>query len=97
MVIGFARAGSTVFWKAQAVGGGLVAAAPPPEREYDTPRAETPMMRVCVYALLAAVALLVVFAGPVTEVLEATARQILDPAGYVDAVFDPAVVPEWSR
>ncbi|MGJ3262216.1 MAG: monovalent cation/H+ antiporter subunit D [Salinarimonas sp.] len=97
VVIGFARAGSTVFWKAQAVAGGLVAAAPPPERESDTPRVETPMMRVSVYALLAAAVLLVLLAGPVTATFEATARQILDPAGYVAAVFDPAVVPEWSR
>ncbi|WP_188914693.1 monovalent cation/H+ antiporter subunit D [Salinarimonas ramus] len=97
VIIGFARAGSTLFWKAQAVGGGLVAAAPPPEREFDTPRKETGAMRLSVYALLAFAALLVVFAGPATEAFEATARQILDPAGYVAAVFDPAIVPDWSR
>jgi len=97
VVIGFARAGSTVFWKAQAVGGGLVAAAPAPEREVDTPGAETTTMRLAVYALLAVAALLVLLAGPVTDAFEATARQILDPAGYVAAVFDEAMIPEWSR
>lgn len=97
VIVGFARAGSTLFWKAQAVGGGLVAAAPSPEREADTPRRETGAMRVAVYALLASAALLVLLAGPVTEAFEATARQILDPSGYVGAVFDPAAIPEWSR
>ena len=78
-------------------GRGLVAAAPAPEREVDTPGAETTTMRLAVYALLAVAALLVLLAGPVTDAFEATARQILDPAGYVAAVFDEAMIPEWSR
>ncbi|MDJ1007731.1 MAG: monovalent cation/H+ antiporter subunit D [Paracoccaceae bacterium] len=81
-IIGFARAGSTLFWKSTAIGGvrGEVATAP---------RA-TPMEIAPTMAALATLGLLAVFAGPVAAYLDGTAQQLFDRAGYVSAVLGPS-------
>ena len=85
MMIGFARAGSMIFWNsrdpsadpggAKAVGGlsGL---------------ALIPVLVIGL--LLAATTVLSLGAGPLTRAYEATSAQLLDKAGYVRAVLPPA-------
>ena len=79
VIVGFARAGSVLFWKGESQGD----AGPPPGRSL-------PAVQIGVAcALVAAMALLTVFAGPVMSRLEATAVQALDAAGYARAVLVP--------
>ncbi|MBC7799890.1 MAG: monovalent cation/H+ antiporter subunit D, partial [Gemmatimonadaceae bacterium] len=79
VVLGFSRAGSLLFWKAEAVGD----ATKGPLRSGALPMAAAAL-------LVSGTALLAVFAGPVTRHLEAAARQALDPAAYVTAVLGAA-------
>ncbi|HSO48569.1 MAG TPA: proton-conducting transporter membrane subunit, partial [Rhizobiaceae bacterium] len=74
-VVGFARAGSLVFWKTE----GGTAANP------DMPAQYLSFTAIC--ALIGLVVLLTVAAGPVSEFLGATAAQIHDPLAYHDAVL----------
>ena len=85
VVIGFARAGTTLFWKSEAAPAEFSAAAPaPPARRMD------PAVATAAAALLiAGTAMLSLFAGPITRGIEATATQILDTRGYVAAVLGP--------
>jgi multicomponent K+:H+ antiporter subunit D len=79
-LVGFARAGSTVFWKS----------APAEGAEPPTPARGGPALPlVAASALVAATVLLAAFAGPVTDRMAATARQMFEPAAYVDAVLGP--------
>jgi multicomponent K+:H+ antiporter subunit D len=82
VILGFARAGSTLFWKSA------------PEVVAVRPRGDRAVaLRVVVCAaLLGATALLAGFAGPITRELAATAGQTLNPQIYVRAVL-PASVP----
>jgi multicomponent K+:H+ antiporter subunit D len=73
-LVGFARAGSVVFWN--------TSPAPGPA----APAAALPF--VAVFGLVAGLAALTVFAGPVSGYLSATAAQIHSPAAYVAAVLD---------
>lgn len=74
LILGFSRAGSTVFWKAHA-------AAP-----LEAPRHATEAMSfVAIGALLGALVLLTVFAGPVTAWMDATAASLHDPSAYIAA------------
>lgn len=78
-MVGFARAGSQVFWKCEA------AAAPP-----DGLRDPRDAPAICATtALVAAPVLLALFAGPAMAVMDATARQLFTPALYVEAVLGP--------
>ncbi|MFN3643504.1 MAG: monovalent cation/H+ antiporter subunit D [Gemmobacter sp.] len=72
-VVGMARAGSVLFWKAHATGD-----APAP-----APAAALPM--VAAFALLGLLALQTVMAGPAMAWLERTAEQIHDGSGYIAA------------
>ena len=80
VIVGFARAGSLLFWKSASAadGGG------PAKGQAPRPR---PAATAAAAVLVAGTALLTVFAGPVTRQLEAAARQALDPAAYVGAVL----------
>jgi multicomponent K+:H+ antiporter subunit D len=80
VVIGFARAGSTLFWKAEAVG----APAPAP-----TDRADPRLAVAAAATLLAGTVVLSLAAGPVMRQIEATAAQILDTRAYVQSVLGP--------
>jgi multicomponent K+:H+ antiporter subunit D len=72
MILGFARAGSRLFWKP--------AADPAPEG----PGAE-PLAVIATLALFVALAGLTVFAGPMTNALTVTAEALYAPQAYIDA------------
>lgn len=73
MILGLARAGSTLFWKAHAMPGTC------------PPHAAQPLAFVAVFALLAALAGLTMAAGPVMEWLTLTAAELHDPQAYIAA------------
>jgi multicomponent K+:H+ antiporter subunit D len=70
MVLGLARMGSALFWKSPGTTGGHT-----PER----------LATTAIFTLLAALAALTVFAGPVTAWLDTTAHTLYDPAPYIAA------------
>ena len=78
-IVGFSRGGSLLFWKVHAL-----PAAPAPARRPDA------LPFVAVGGLLACLALLTLFAGPVHAWLELTAAQLYAPAGYIEAVLGTA-------
>ncbi len=76
MIIGFAIAGSTLFWKPhEAVGEPIAASA--------LPTSALPFIATGI--LLGLLAALTIFAGPVTDYLTATAASLYDPAPYIAA------------
>jgi multicomponent K+:H+ antiporter subunit D len=76
MILGLARAGSQLFWKPAAeTSGNTAPAAPGPE----------PLAFAATVALLAGLAALTIFAGPITDAMTATAESLHDPQAYVDA------------
>lgn len=90
-IIGFARAGSTLFWKsaqvdAPAADGTAATAgdapAPPMTVAEGLPIAAAGLMLAGMVALSA-------FAGPVTDYLEGTAWQLYNPVAYIQAVLGP--------
>ena len=78
-IVGFSRGGSMLFWKPHAL-----PAAPAAARRPEA------LPIVAVGGLLACLALLTVFAGPVHAWLELTAAQLYAPAGYIEAVLGTA-------
>ncbi|MEL6645667.1 MAG: monovalent cation/H+ antiporter subunit D [Pseudomonadota bacterium] len=85
-IVGFARAGSILFWKSTAT------PAPDPddgEVSEPPPIAATGMELAPTFATLALLAGLAVFAGPVFDYMDGTASQLFDRAGYVGAVLNP--------
>jgi multicomponent K+:H+ antiporter subunit D len=82
-IVGFARAGSVLFWKSTAIA--------PPEPTEDAPpvAAATPLQVAPAMLTLALLAGLAVFAGPVAGYLEGTSAQLFDRSGYVSAVLSP--------
>ena len=97
-IVGLGRAGSVIFWKSAAVED----AAPPlatsahPRRQLVEPDEEiqnladapSPALALtATAALVAGMAALTVFAGPVMDYATATARQLADPAPYVESVL----------
>jgi multicomponent K+:H+ antiporter subunit D len=87
-VVGFARAGSTLFWKSTAL---APAGGPGPAAGgiADAPARLGPGQVAPAMAALAMLGLLAAFAHPVAGYLEATAAQLFDRAGYVAAVLGP--------
>jgi len=81
-IVGFARAGSMVFWKSAAI--------PGPQEHHNVSRPAFPI--VAAGAMLAGMVALAVFAGPITGYLEATAAGLYDPSAYLQAVLGPAAV-----
>jgi multicomponent K+:H+ antiporter subunit D len=82
LLVGYARAGSTLFWKAAAGGGGaaaVVRAAP-----------VGPVPLAVVFLLLASTGALSVLGGPVMEATGATAAELLDRDRYIRAVLPNA-------
>lgn len=85
-IIGFARAGSLVFWKSTAVAHAGAASLPAGQGVSGTsPSAVLPL--IAIGLLLAGLVLLTVSAGPASEWLDETAAQVHDPGQYVDAVL----------
>ena len=72
MILGFARAGSLVFWKAE---------------PQDPPPAPVPeqLAFAATFALLASLVALTVLAGPLTDWMGATAETLHAPQGYIAA------------
>lgn len=80
MVLGFGRAGSTLFWKSHATG------------EVAEPHhSPEPMAFAAIGGLLAGLVLLTLFAGPVKDWLDATAAALHAPAAYIGANNLPGV------
>lgn len=77
-VVAFGRAGSVLFWKSSAVEGHI-----------DEPEnAQWPVLPiVAAGGMLVALVALTVFAGPVTDYLQATAHGLIDPTDYIHAVL----------
>ena len=77
LILGFARMGIQIFWN------------PHPSAEAATQRV-VPVAPIFVIAgMIAAVAALSVFAGPVMDDMTATAEQLLSPQRYIAAVLRP--------
>ncbi|MDP2086225.1 MAG: monovalent cation/H+ antiporter subunit D [Gemmobacter sp.] len=74
-IVGLARAGSTVFWKAHASPGDAAA------------HESEPLAFVAVFGLLALIVGQTVLSGPLTAWLDGTAAQVFDSGAYVDAVL----------
>jgi multicomponent K+:H+ antiporter subunit D len=80
-LIGFARAGTVVFWKCEAERDGRPIEQPSPD-----------IAGICAVAVLVAgPVLLALFAGPTMSVMDATARQLFTPERYVEAVLGAGV------
>ena len=75
-LVGFARAGSTVFWKCEAL-----------DRSRESLQSGERAALSVVAALAAAPAVLALLAGPATSAMDATARQLFTPSLYVEAVL----------
>src|SRR3546814_758890 len=85
-IVGFARAGSIVFWKGAAIPASGV-------RQPSLPALPV----AAAGALVAGMIALAVFAGPVTSYLDATAAGLIDPTAYIHAVLGPdAVAARWA-
>ena len=78
-IVGFARAGSILFWKSTAT--------EPQETDPNPPHPATAWEVAPTMATIALLALLAVFAGPASGYLEATSAQLFDRDGYVSAVL----------
>lgn len=85
-IVGFARAGSMLFWKSTATPAPETGA---PVSEDGAMAQATPAQIAPTMALLAALAGLAIFAGPIFTYLEDTSAQLFDRAGYVAAVLTP--------
>src|SRR6056297_2845218 len=92
IILGFARAGSILFWKSTAL-------APDPEdtakdaADETPPKADSPALANALevaptMAAVAALVLLSVFAGPTTDYLSAASEQLFDGSDYVNAVLN---------
>jgi multicomponent K+:H+ antiporter subunit D len=73
MILGLARAGTTLFWKTDAA----LPTQPSTGRE--------PLAQAAVMALIGLMVLLTVLGGPVTAWLDATAEGVYDPSAYIAA------------
>jgi multicomponent K+:H+ antiporter subunit D len=86
-MVGFARAGSIVFWKCEAAPS---AGEPPTHGPGDR-------AALCAtVAVVAAPALLAGFAGPVMAAMTATAQQLFTPALYIEAVLGGTALAAWG-
>ncbi|KPF62187.1 cation:proton antiporter [Bosea sp. AAP35] len=87
MIIGYARAGSVIFWNNPKP---TPDSAAPPVRSGSNRLAATALVPIIVIGLLlAGTAALSLGAGPLTAAFEATSVQLLDRAGYIRAVLTP--------
>ena len=90
-IVGFARAGSMIFWKSTSVklpeGTEPIQSDPPPAPARGTEVAPVMM-------LLALLVGLAVLAGPATGYMRAAANQLFEPSGYIDSVLAPVEKPE---
>ncbi len=86
-IVGFARAGTEVFWKSHDAS---LAATPEEEdtdSEEEAPAPVAALPFVAIFALMGGLVLLTVFAGPMMGYAEATAAQLFDPSAYIETVL----------
>ncbi|MBK5932837.1 multisubunit potassium/proton antiporter PhaD subunit [Rhodovulum imhoffii] len=76
-IVGLARAGSVVFWKTET--------GPTGRRLRARQQPKLPLVVTC--GMMGTVALLAVFAGPMSAYLDATAQQLFDREAYISAVL----------
>lgn len=84
-IVGFARAGSALFWKSTAIPASD--ANTQPHEGAPPPGIATVSQLAPVITALAALAALAAFAGPAAAYLEDTSEQLFDRSGYVAAVL----------
>ena len=93
-VVGFSRAGSTIFWKPHQVAVEKCGSVDDPEDEQgarelrDPTGGNQPMPMLAIGTLVALLIALTVFAGPVMRQLDATAAQLFAPQPYISTVLD---------
>ncbi|SFD88106.1 monovalent cation/H+ antiporter subunit D [Roseivivax sediminis] len=95
-VVGFSRAGSTVFWKAAEWEERMEAASDDPATQMDnvatTPEAPArpqPILPlVTIGGLIGLIVLYTIFSGPVSRTMTATAEQLFSPEPYISTVLD---------
>jgi multicomponent K+:H+ antiporter subunit D len=80
-IVGFARAGSSLFWKSTAIEPAA------PEASIEAPAAARALEVAPAMAAIATLAALAVLAGPVATYLERTSAQLFDREGYIAAVL----------
>lgn len=78
-IVGFARAGSTMFWKSESI-------AHPEEAEL--PPQPAILSYVAVGGLIALLAAHTIFAGPVYAYMNATSGQLFEPGPYIETVLE---------
>jgi multicomponent K+:H+ antiporter subunit D len=86
-LLGFARAGSTVFWNVEH------GVSTEPSRPVATSQSRRKLSLAIPGLLIALTAALAAFGGPMTAALHNTAAQTLDTQAYVQAVLGPAALP----
>ena len=86
-IVGFARAGSILFWKPTAL-------PPTPDTPFEPDTPAGPLALAPTMTMLAILAMLAMFAGPVTGYLEATATQLFEPEGYLATIPDLTEITE---
>ena len=92
-IVGFARAGSTLFWKSTSVAAEpLPEGAPEPAPEVSMPA--QPLQVAPAMMAIALLALLTAFAGPLMGYLDGTTEQLFDREGYIGAVLQPGAEEE---
>jgi multicomponent K+:H+ antiporter subunit D len=84
LILGFARTGIQIFWNRS------------PATETSTPRAVPIMPIFVIGGMIATVAALGVFAGPVMADMTATAQQLLSPQRYIAAVLRPPTAANYT-
>lgn len=83
-IVGFARAGSALFWKSTSIEMAL-----PEGEEVEVPNHATVAQVAPVMLTLSTLVILSVFAGPIANYLEQTSAQLFDRSGYISAVLAP--------
>ena len=81
MILGFARAGGTVFWLRTDE---TPTDTPPEETEK---HAESALALTSVFGVIAVITMITVLAGPIGDYLQATAAQLYAPDAYISAVL----------
>jgi multicomponent K+:H+ antiporter subunit D len=88
-IVGFARAGSALFWKSTAIPQPDLTTDDIPTTGAALQRPAGPAEVAPVMLTLAMLVGLTIFAGPVADYLEKTSHQLFDRAGYIAAVLAP--------
>ncbi len=86
-IVGFARIGSQLFWRAHAVEDQQM---PEPATDACAPGLVPGLAFTAAGMLLAGLVALTALAGPASNWLQGTAAQLFTPAAYIDAVMDGA-------